>query len=139
MPRWQKLCKPGEQPYEFYDNKEFEKRFNIKSGFGPLDENGKMKWNRGWSCLPKEWERGLDWLLNKIRSKYRLETLEDVENSKEVQVVVTQVKDKYGELRFYFRLQNLDNFEEVDKEIESWIDECAKILKEDDPHYGIPY
>ncbi|MFA5132508.1 MAG: hypothetical protein WC444_04290 [Candidatus Paceibacterota bacterium] len=139
MPRWQKLCKPGEQPSEFYDNKEFERRFNIKSGFGPLDETGQMRWNRCWSCLPKEWERGVDWLLAKIRFKYRLETLEDPENSSEVQVIVSQAKDKYGSLRFYFDLQNLDNYEEAYKEIEGWIDECEKMLKEDDLYYGIPY
>lgn len=139
MPRWFKLCKPGEQPSEFYDNKDFEKHFNIKSGFGPLDEHGDMKYNRCWSCLPKEWERGISWLLNKIRSKYRVETVDDPENCDEVQVIVSQVKDKYGELRFYFHVKNVDDCEAADKEIEGWVDECEKILREDDPYYGIPY
>lgn len=146
MPRWRNLCKPGEEETTFYETREFEKRFNIKTAFGPesvKDDNGNMlrKWNRCWSCVPKEWEKGIDWLLGKIREKYRLETLEDDENDPNIQVFVDQIKDKFGSLRFYFNIRGgtFEENEAIYNEISSWVKECEKILAKDDPYYGVPY
>lgn len=139
MPRWQSMCKPGEMPSSFYEGRLFEARFGIKSGFGPVGDDGKRKWNRGWSDVPHEWAPAIDDLLSKVRAKYRVEALDDPEECNGVQVVIDQIKVKWGELRFYYHTRGAIDHKAAMDEIDGWVDECEKQLKKDDPHYGVPY
>lgn len=143
MPRWTSICKKGEQPSEFYEGREFEKRFDIKTGFGPeAVVNGKKVrvWNRAWSDVPYEWAESIDWLLGKIRSKYRVETLDDDSGDPGIQVFVDQIKVKFGSLRFYYSLAgNIENMKLAEKQIDRWVKACEKKLAKADPYYGVPY
>lgn len=121
-----------------YSIREFEKEFGIKTAFGPKDENGKMRWNRCWSNVPRLWAPAIHGLLNKIRAKYRVEGIEDDENSPGIEVYIDQIKVKFGSLRFYFSVQG-PNAETSRKDIDKWITECEKELAEIDPYYGVPY
>ena len=147
MPRWTSLCKIGEESSDFYGIKETEEEFGIKNAFGPqvldnldvpiVDENGRpiLKWNRCWSEIPKEWGPAIHELLNAIRAKYRVETLEDDEDNEEIEVWIDQIKCKYGGLRFYFHTKTL----ETEYDIETMVKRCEERLAKDDPFYDIPY
>jgi hypothetical protein len=147
MPRWRSLCKEDEEPSEFYGTSGFEKEFGIKNAFGPVvvnedgtevkDEHGRpvLKWNRCWSDIPKEWGPAIHELLDKIRAKYRVETLEDKGDEPEIQVWIDQIKDKFGSARIYFTTVD----EKIDDDIDKMVEECEERLKKDDPFYGIPY
>lgn len=123
---------------EGYDMRGFEKEFGIKTAFGPPDENGNPKWSRCWSDVPYTWAPAIHRLLDKIRAKYRVEGLDDVDNDPRIQVVVDQIKVKFGSLRFYFSTLG-ENWREIEDEIDGWVDECEQELKELDPYYGVPY
>lgn len=146
-PRWRKLCKEGEEPCKFLQNKYFIEELNIKSGFGPpeLDENGEikrdergrpmLKWNACWSAIPEEWQGAVEELINYIKSKYVVETVDMSWDDPSIQVRITQVKDKFGSLRFYFRATN----NEIKEDINAALKRCMERLAVDDPYYGIPY
>ena len=142
MPRWWKLCKEGEKPSRFLDITETGNLLNIKNGFGPVveDKDGiqHLAWNRCWSEIPEEWGPALVRLVDKIRSKYKVETIDDNEDDPTIQVRIDQVKDKFGSLRFYFTTIG-DNWREMDEEIDTWVAECEEELKQDDPYYNVPY
>jgi hypothetical protein len=117
MPRWRSLCKPGEEPSRLIQGVEFESLFGFRCG---------------WSAIPEEWAPAVLRLVERIRAKYRVQGLD---GDDDWEVCVTQVKDKFGSLRFYYSAQNREAMDEID----GWIYECEEELMKADPHYGVPY
>ena len=66
-----------------------------------------------------------------------LAMFEDDPNNPNIQVVIEQIKLKFGSLRFYHYTCGLADAQE--KEINTWIEECEGELAKLDPFYGIPY
>lgn len=119
------------------DTLEFSKLFNIKSGFGPpiqTDQGERYSWNRCWSHIPKLWEVPVKNLIDKIAAKYKLERLNDPDTY-DYDVIIDQIKDKYGTLRVYFSASSNEIMDDVDK----MIDECEEELRNIDPFYGEPW
>lgn len=147
-PRYRRLCKEGEEPTTFLENKYFIEELNIKSGFGPpeLDEAGEikkrengrpiLKWNACWSAIPIEWQGAVEELVDYIKNKYIIETIDtNFYEDDNIQVKIDQVKDKFGSLRFYYTSSS----KEIDGDINAAIARCEKRLAKDDPLYGQPY
>ena len=118
---------------DIIDTIEFVQVFNIKSGFGPY-VNGKPEWNRCWSCIPRLWEQPVRNFINKIIAVYTLESATDTDCDRQYDVIVDQIKDKYGTLRVYFTAD-----QPITDQIYTWIAECEEEIKLIDPFYGVPW
>jgi hypothetical protein len=114
------------------DTVEFVSYFGIKSGYGPVVKE-KWSWNRCWSHVPRLWAAPVKRLIERIEESYDLERASDPDG--EYDVVIDQVKDKFGTLRVYFTAENEGIRYEVDQMIEQCIEEITSI----DPNYGRPW
>ncbi len=132
MPRYRQFCKSGEKPAKQISGKEFEYIFGVRTWRRPMQ--GVYRADCPHSHIPKEWVPAVQRLINKIRETYTMVGLDGDTEGKEV--LIEQIKDKFGELRIYYIAERgLGAREKIDK----WIEECIGELKEADPFYGQPY
>lgn len=140
-PRWEKLCKEGEESTRNVAEKEFEDIFGIQTWC--QDDRRQLCY----SHVPEEWVPAVLELINKICAKYKVVGLDvqidnvhgDVET--EYDVRIDQIKDKFGELRVYYTVAQgtFLNTTAIRDEIDIWIKECEEKLAETDSFYGEPY
>ena len=127
MPRWRHLCEDGEEPTRIIGMDELQKELNCKRSIG-------------WSEIPEEWLPAIKELVQKLREKWTVDGsgilyLRDKPEEMDVDIIIDQIKDKFGSLRFYYSVKDDELWDEVGK----LVDECEKRLAEDDPYYDIPY
>lgn len=135
MPRYKAYCQFGEEPSRYITGQEFEDTFGIMTWMHP--EKGKERYGICYSRVPEEWVSAILKLVHKIRNTYILQGINQDNDDKDIEVVIDQIKDKFGELRFYYRTK--ENCKTAQTKIEKWLNECIEELQQTDPFYGKCY
>jgi hypothetical protein len=129
MPRWQGLCKEGEESSNFVGGERLRKELECEHSVG-------------WSDIPEEWLPAVKELVGKIRTKWTVDGSGRLFFNQEPEKInaaiqIEQIKDKFGSLRFYYHIN--ETSDATYDEIEKMVQECEAELAKADPYYGVPY